>query len=150
MPLNKIHLYSNKPGELDSNSNIQYVYIFSAIAVFILLIACVNFMNLSTARSANRAREIGIRKVLGATILSIISLLSKDFIKLVMLAVLIASPIAYWAMHQWLEDFAYRVTISWEVFVLSGSAGLLIALITAACQAFRSALANPVQSLRSE
>ncbi len=117
------------------------------IAIFI---SCMGLFGLAAFMMQQRAREIGIRKVLGASISNITSMLSKDFLQLVLIASLIASPIAWYFMHQWLEDFAYRTTISWWVFVLAGSAALLITLCTIGFQAIKAALINPVKSLRSE
>jgi len=97
-----------------------------------------------------RTKEIGIRKVLGATVPRIVAMLSKDFIVLVGLAILIASPVAWWFMHRWLEDFAYRVPISWWIYAMAGIAAIGIALVTVSFQAIRAASANPVDSLRSE
>ncbi|HKZ67749.1 MAG TPA: FtsX-like permease family protein, partial [Chitinophagaceae bacterium] len=97
-----------------------------------------------------RTKEIGIRKILGASVVSIISILSKDFVKLVMIAFVIAVPVAWWATHKWLQDFVYRTSISWWVFVLSGVAMLVIALIALSVQTIKTAVANPVQSLRTE
>ena len=97
-----------------------------------------------------RFKEIGVRKVLGASVLSIVTLLSKDFLRLVLLAVVIATPFAWYGMHQWLEGFAYRVTIHWWVFVLTGALALGIALLTISFQSVKAALMNPVKSLRSE
>ena len=97
-----------------------------------------------------RTREIGIRKVLGASVGGILSLLTRDFLKLVVLAVLVALPVAWWAMHRWLQDFAYRTNISWTVFAMATGAALFTALGTISVQAVKSALANPVKSLRTE
>jgi len=97
-----------------------------------------------------RTKEIGIRKVLGASVTQIVNLLSKDFLKLVILGIVIASPIAYWAMNKWLQDFAYRVEISWWIFALAGIVAIAITLLTVSYQAIRAALANPVKSLRTE
>jgi putative ABC transport system permease protein len=99
---------------------------------------------------SQRTKEIGLRKVLGASILSITALLSKDFLKLVIVAVLIASPFAYYFMNQWLADFAYRIDLQWWHFVLSGIVCGLIAFLTVSYQATKAALMNPVKSLRSE
>ena len=91
-----------------------------------------------------------MRKVLGASVSGIITLLSRDFLKLVLIAIVIASPIAYYAMHRWLQDFAYRVDISWWVFALGGLLAVCIALLTVSFQSVKAALMNPVKSLRSE
>jgi putative ABC transport system permease protein len=121
--------------------------IFAGIAIFI---SCLGLLGLSMFMAEIRTREIGVRKVLGASVGSVVTLLSKDFIKLVLIAILIASPIAWYAMSQWLEDFAYRTDIPWGVFVLAGVAAILIALATISFQSIRAALMNPVKSLRSE
>jgi putative ABC transport system permease protein len=91
-----------------------------------------------------------VRKVLGASVAGIVALLSKDFLKLVAISIVIASPVAWWVMKKWLQDFAYRTNISWTVFVITTVAALLIALITISFQAIRAAIANPVKSLRTE
>ena len=91
-----------------------------------------------------------MRKVLGASVTSIVALLSKDFLKLVLIAIVIASPLAWYAMHQWLQDFAYKIAIEWWVFALSGTLAVGIALLTVSFQSVRAALMNPVKSLRSE
>jgi putative ABC transport system permease protein len=98
----------------------------------------------------SRVKEIGVRKVLGASVQSIVSLLSKDFLVLVFIAFLIASPLAWWAMHKWLQDFAYRIDIAWWVFLIAGSISFMIALLTVCFQAIKAAIANPVESLRTE
>jgi putative ABC transport system permease protein len=97
-----------------------------------------------------RTKEIGIRKVLGASIPGIVQMLSKDFLVLVLIAAIIAFPVAWWAMHKWLLDFAYRVNIGWWVFAAAGVAALVIALITISFQSIKAAIANPVRSLRTE
>src|SRR5665213_1375925 len=121
--------------------------VFSCIAIFI---ACLGLFGLSAFEINQRVKEIGVRKVLGAKVSSIVTLLSKDFLKLVLVATLIAFPIAWYAMSHWLQGFAYRINIHWWVFVLSAILALIIALITVSFQAIKAALANPVESLRSE
>src|SRR5690606_30834677 len=121
--------------------------IFAGIAIFI---SCLGLLGLSTYTVRQRVKEIGIRKVLGASVGSIVQLLSSGSIRLVLLAVVIASPIAWWGMNKWLADFAFRIDIQWWVFVVAGSAALLIAVLTVSWHAIRAALANPVDSLRDE
>jgi putative ABC transport system permease protein len=118
-----------------------------AIAIFI---SCMGLFGLATFTAQQRTKEIGIRKVLGANVAGIVSMLSMDFLKLVLLAFVIASPVAYYFMHQWLQNFAYRINISWWVFALAGLAAVLIALLTVSFQAIKAAIANPVKSLRTE
>ncbi len=123
----------------------QMVYYFTIIAIFI---SCMGLFGLATFSAEQRTREIGIRKVLGASVSGIVSLLSKDFLRLVLIAVLIGSPLAAWVMHQWLRDFAYRTHISWTVFLITALIAMLIALLTISVQAIKAAVANPVKSLR--
>jgi ABC-type antimicrobial peptide transport system permease subunit len=118
-----------------------------AVAIFI---SCMGLFGLAAFIAQQRTKEIGIRKVLGATVTDITTMLSTDFLKLVLIAVLIASPIAWYFMNSWLEDFAYRTTISWWVFGLAGAAACVITLCTIGAQSIRAALKNPVKSLRSE
>jgi putative ABC transport system permease protein len=121
--------------------------IFSGLTIFV---ACMGLFGLAMFTAQQRTKEMGIRKVLGASVSNIVSLLSKDFIKLVILAFIIASPIAWLIMNKWLQDFAYRTDISAWVFVASAVLSILIAFITISIQSIKSALANPVKSLRSE
>ena len=123
---------------------------FSIFAGFAVFIACLGLMGLSLFATAQRRKEIGVRKVLGATISNIVVLLSKDFIKLVIIAFVIASPIAWFVMHNWLQDFAYRINISWWIFLAAGVLAVLIALVTISFQSIKAAIANPVKSLRTE
>ena len=125
----------------------RLLLVFTALAI---LIACLGLFGLATFMAEQRTKEIGVRKVLGASIISIVTLLSKDFLKLVLIAIVIASPLAYWAMNQWLGTFAYRVIISWWVFALAGTLAVGIALLTVSFQSIKAALMNPVKSLRSE
>jgi putative ABC transport system permease protein len=124
--------------------------IFFGVALMTILIACLGLFGLATYTAQQRTKEIGIRKVLGADISGIITLLSKDFLKLVLIAALIAFPVAWWAMHNWLQDFEYRISLSIWVFVIAAFASVLIAVFTISFQAIKAALANPVKSLRTE
>jgi putative ABC transport system permease protein len=124
--------------------------IISIAAVLSVIICCLGLFGLAHLAAQRRIREIGIRKVLGATVASIASLLTKDFLKLVLISLAVASPLAWWVMNNWLQDFAYRINIGWWVFALAGLIAMVIALVTVSFQAIRSAIANPVQSLRTE
>jgi putative ABC transport system permease protein len=124
--------------------------IFTSFAVLAIIIACLGLFALSAFMAEQRSKEIGIRKVLGATVSNITALLSYDFVKLVLIAILIASPIAWYGMNKWLQDFAYRIPISWWIFVLSGLLAIAIALFTVSFQSVKAALMNPVKSLKSE
>lgn len=119
-------------------------------AVIAIIISCLGLFGLATYATERRTREIGVRKILGASVTDIITLLSQDFVKLVLVAILIATPIGWWAMNRWLEAFTYRIDIQWWTFVIAGFAAIAIALITVSFQAIRAAVANPVDSLRSE
>lgn len=121
--------------------------VFAGLTIFV---ACLGLIGLATFIAHQRTKEIGVRKVLGATVANIIRLLVKDFVKLIMLALVLASPIAWWAMNKWLEDFAYRIEIQWWMFGLAGLVAVVIALFTVSWQAIRAAVANPVKSLRDE
>jgi putative ABC transport system permease protein len=121
--------------------------IFSCLAIFI---ACLGLFGLSAFTISQRVKEIGVRKVLGASIPQIVTELSKDFLKLVIVAAVIALPIAWYAMSKWLLDFAFRVSIEWWVFVMAGVIALIIAFATISYQSIKAAMANPVKSLRSE
>ena len=120
---------------------------FAFIAIFI---SCLGLFGLVTFTAEQKTKEIGIRKVLGASVTGIVRMLSKDFLKLVLIAAIIAFPVAWWAMHTWLANFAYRVDIGWWVFIVAGVAALLIALLTISFQSIKAAIANPVKSLRTE
>ena len=124
--------------------------LFITFAVFAIFIACLGLFGLVTYAAEQRTKEIGIRKVLGASVGGIVAMLSKDFAKLVLIASVIAFPVAWWAMNKWLQSFAYRINISWWVFVIAGIAAIVIALITVSFQAIKAAIANPVKSLRTE
>ncbi|MBK7872150.1 MAG: ABC transporter permease [Saprospiraceae bacterium] len=124
--------------------------VFIAFSILAIFIACLGLFGLSAYIAEQRTKEIGIRKVLGASITDIAAMLSKDFVKLVLLAAIIAFPLAWWGMSKWLEDFAYRTQIEWWMFAVAGVGALGIALITVSFQAIRAAVANPIKSLRSE
>jgi putative ABC transport system permease protein len=124
--------------------------IFTAFALLAISIACLGLFALSAYMAEQRTKEIGIRKVLGASVMGIATLMSRDFLRLVLLAFLIASPLAWWGMTLWLRDFAYRISIGWWIFAVTGGASLAIALFTVSFQSIRAAAANPVKSLRSE
>ena len=120
---------------------------FTIVAI---IISCLGLFGLATFTAEQRTKEIGIRKVLGASVYGVVSLLSKDFLKLVLIAVVIASPLAWWGMNKWLQNFAYQTSIGWTVFALTFLVAMLIAFATISFQAIKSALANPVKSLRTE
>ena len=119
-------------------------------AILAIIIACLGLLGLATYIAEQRTKEIGVRKVLGASVTNIVKMLSKDFVKLVLIAFLIASPIAWWFMNKWLQDFAYRINLDWWIFAVVGLLALLVALFTLSFQAIRAALSNPVNSLRME
>jgi putative ABC transport system permease protein len=125
----------------------EVIGLFAFIAV---VIACLGLFGLATFAASRRTKEIGIRKVLGASEVSIVRLLSQDFLKLVAIGFVIAVPIGWYAMHRWLQNFAYKITMSWWIFLLAGGIALIIALATVSWQSMRAALANPVDSLRQE
>lgn len=121
--------------------------IFAGLTIFI---SCLGLFGLATFMAENRIKEIGIRKVLGASVAGIVQMLSREFLILVGIALIIACPLAGWAMHNWLQEYAYRVSLSWTVFALAGSLSFLIAILTVSFQAVKAAIANPVRSLRTE
>jgi putative ABC transport system permease protein len=141
---------------LDEHFNKQYraeerlQTVFLYFASVTVVIACLGLLGLAAYSAEQRLKEISIRKVLGASVPSIIGLLSQDFLKLIGLAIVIATPLAYWGASKWLQDFAYRVELSWWVFVWAGALAIAIAFLTVAAQALRAARTNPVQALRSE
>lgn len=124
--------------------------IFLAIAVMTILIACMGLFGLATYAAEQRIREIGIRKVLGASVSGLVTMLSKDFIKLVLIASVLAIPVSWWLMNNWLSDFAYRTKIYWWIFVAAGALALFVALFTVSVKALKAAITNPIKSLRTE
>ncbi|TSJ43039.1 FtsX-like permease family protein [Mucilaginibacter corticis] len=157
----------NKWAQLSPNQEINYSFmdkdfdsiyraeqrvgsIFMIFTTLAIIIACLGLFGLAAYATEQRTKEIGIRKVLGASLSTIIGMLSADFVKLVIIAICIASPVAWWAMNKWLQDFAYRANIQWWIVALAGAGAILIAFITISFQSIKAALANPVKSLRSE
>lgn len=136
---NKTYAAEQKTGQL-----------LNIFALLTILVACLGLFGLATYTAEQRTKEIGIRKVLGASVTQVTGMLSKEFIRLVLLACVASFPLSYWAMYRWLQDFAYRVTIGWWVFGLAAVAALLIALFTVSFQAIKAAIANPVKSLRTD
>lgn len=124
--------------------------LFNRFAGLAVLISCLGLLGLAAFAAQQRTKEIGIRKVLGASVASITGLLAKDFLKLVLAAIVIASPVAYFLLQKWLQDFAYRIELQWWMFAIAGAAAVAIAFMTVGFQSIKAALANPVKSLRSE
>jgi putative ABC transport system permease protein len=147
-PFNYWFLDENFANQYRSENQFSKAFgLFSALAI---LISCLGLFGLVAYNVQRRQKEIGIRKVLGASVMSITALLSKDFLKLVLIAIVIASPVAYYFMNKWLADFAYKINIEWWIFALAGFLAILIALLTVSYQAIKAALMNPVKSLKTE
>ncbi|HEY2727666.1 MAG TPA: FtsX-like permease family protein, partial [Parafilimonas sp.] len=125
----------------------QLYKIFAAIAIFL---SCLGLYGLASFMAVQRIKEVGIRKVLGASSANIVYLFSKEFVLLISIAFLIATPLAWYFMNKWLQDYAYRINISWWLFLVGGIAAIVIALATISFQAIKAAMANPVKSLRTE
>jgi ABC-type antimicrobial peptide transport system permease subunit len=120
---------------------------FAALAI---LISCLGIFGMASFIAEQRVKEIGVRKVLGASVFNLWQLLSKDFVLLVFISLLIASPLAFYFMHKWLQNYEYRSNISWWIFAVAGAGAIVITLLTVSFQAIKAAMANPVRSLRSE
>jgi putative ABC transport system permease protein len=131
-------------------SEITLGNIINSFTLMAILISSLGLFGLASFSAEQRSKEIGIRKVLGASVAGIVQLLSKDFLKLVMVSFIIASPIAWWAMNKWLQGFNYRVPVSWWMFALAGIIAIGIALFTVSFQAIKAAVANPTKSLKTE
>jgi putative ABC transport system permease protein len=131
-------------------SELQYGQVFTIASALAIFIACLGLFGLAAFTTEQRTKEIGVRKVLGASVSSIVTLLSKDFLKLVFIAIIIAAPLAWWGMNNWLQNFAYKVDLEWWVFALAGLLAAGIAVLTVSFQSVKAALMNPVKSLRSE
>ena len=123
---------------------------FSIAAAVAIVLSCMGLFGIALISITQRIKEIGVRKVLGASVSGIATMMTKDFVKPVLIAMLIAIPIAWWAMHQWLQDFVYRININWWVFMLAATLATIIAIATVAYHAIKAAIANPVKSLRTE
>jgi ABC-type antimicrobial peptide transport system permease subunit len=138
--------------ELDAlyKSDHRLYGLFKIFSFLAMLISCLGLWGLITFAAQQRVKEIGIRKVLGASVPSIVSMLTRDFIILIGISIAIATPLAYWGIYKWLQDFAFRINIGWSMFVIAGIVAIMIALITVSFQAIKAALANPVKSLRTE
>ena len=137
--LSKLYISEQQMGKL-----------FDVFAILSVFVSCLGLFGLATYAAQKRIKEIGIRKVLGASVSGIVSMLSKDFMKPVAIAAVIAFPAAWWIMNQWLQGFAYKVEIGWRIFAAAGTIALLIAFVTVSFQAIKAAIANPVKSLRTE
>ncbi|MCF6402095.1 ABC transporter permease [Chitinophaga filiformis] len=136
----------NKLYKLDRRTGILFNY-FAGIAIFI---SCLGLFGLATFATGQRVKEIGVRKVLGASVSNIVTLLTSDFLKIVIISIALSVPVAWYIMNRWLEDYAYRININWGVFIMAGGLAVAIALLTVSFQAIKAALANPVRSLRTE
>ncbi len=145
-----VYSFLNERYDKQYRADERFGQVFGFFTLLAVLVACLGLLGLATFTAQQRTKEIGVRKVLGASVASIVTLLSKDFLKLVLIAIVIASPLAWYAMHQWLADFAYKIDIEWWVFALAGLLAVGIALLTVSFQSIKAALMNPVKSLRSE
>jgi putative ABC transport system permease protein len=128
----------------------QFGQLFSVFALLAILISCLGLLGLSAYIASQRMKEVGIRRVLGATVTGITLLLSKDLMKLTLLAVVLSTPLTWLIMSRWLQDYSYRVTMPWWIFAGAGGVTVLIALVTVSVQAMKAALSNPTRSLHSE
>ena len=133
-----------------TRDKIGLLVMFAMPILLAIVITCLGLFGLSAYTAERRTKEIGVRKVLGASVTGIAGLLSKDFLKLVILSSLISFPVAWWLMHNWLQNFAYRIQISWWIFIVAAVLAIFIALFTISFQAIKAALSNPVKSLRTE
>jgi ABC-type antimicrobial peptide transport system permease subunit len=137
--------YARKFAEVQRTGSLSLL--FASLAIFI---SCLGLFGLATYMAENRIKEIGIRKVLGAGVVSIVLLLSKNFLQLVIAAFIIAAPVAWYAMHTWLQNYSYRINVEWWVFAVAGSLSIIIAVAAVSYQSVKAALANPVKSLKTE
>ena len=147
-PLEYSFLDADFQKNFEAESRLSSIVLYFTIIA--ILISCLGLFGLATFSAEQRIKEIGVRKVLGASVGGIVTLLSKEFLVLVGIAVVIASPIAWFVMNKWLQNFVYRTSIGWQVFAITTAIALFIALATISFQAIKAALANPVKSLRTE
>jgi ABC-type antimicrobial peptide transport system permease subunit len=124
--------------------------LFTVAAAIAIVLSCMGLFGIASIVIRQRVKEIGVRKVLGASVSSILAMVSKEFVKPVLIALLIAVPLCWWMMHTWLQHYSYRITIQWWVFMAAGFAAVLITLATISFQSIKAAIANPVKSLRTE
>lgn len=142
--------FVDKQFEAKYKSDVRAGILFNVFAGIAIFISCLGLFGLATYTAQVKTKEIGIRKVLGASVTGIVQLISKDFLSLVIIAIIIAIPVASWAMNKWLQDFAYRINVLWWIFIVAAVIALIIAFATISIQAIRAAIANPVKSLRTE
>jgi len=128
----------------------RFQKVFINLVILGIIIACLGLLGLTTFSAQQRVKEIGVRKVLGASVPHVVALLSKDFLKLVLIALVLAVPVAWWLMNEWLKDFAYRINIEWWIFLVAAVIAIIIAFVTISTQAIKAAISNPVKSLRTE
>ena len=144
------YIFKDQQNKQNYAAEARWKHILLFGAVLTIFISCIGLFGLSVLSVEKRTKEIGIRKVLGASVSSLASALSKDFLKLVVLALVIAVPLAWIAANKWLQSYPYRIAINWVMFAIAGVSVILIALITVSFQAIKAAVANPVKSLRTE
>jgi len=144
------YMFLDQEVQKQYQAEISLSNIINSFTIMAILISCLGLFGLAAFSAEQRQKEIGIRKVLGASVAGVVGLLSREFIWLVGIAFVLATPLSWWAMHKWLEGFAYKVPVSWWMFAVAGILSIVIALFTVSFQAIKAALANPVKSLRSE
>ena len=128
----------------------RFQKVFITLVILGIIIACLGLLGLATFAAQQRVKEIGVRKVLGASVFNVVTLLSKDFLMLVIIALVLAVPVAWYVMNEWLKDFAYRINIQWWIFFVAAIIAIIIAFVTISTQAIKAAISNPVKSLRTE
>jgi putative ABC transport system permease protein len=144
------YMFLDQEVQKQYEAEITMSQIINSFTLMAIIISCLGLFGLAAFSAEQRNKEIGIRKVLGASVSGIVGLLSKDFLQLVIISFIIATPIAWWGMHKWLQVFAYRIDLSWWMFALAGLIAVFIALFTVSFQAIKAALSNPVKSLKTE